>query len=196
MWGHGRACGRVRARMARAPRLPKSKQILRELVDRDGTVHQVWVTVLPAAGELGCRSPDFARKGKKRLRLRRDAWEIKRGQSGPTYPSWCASSSNLIPISDSIILRIAVSSLIAPDSLPQTSLAIKAHSVILSLRDTDQPWSWRLGAGRVDSLRSGLFLALATHSIEFERHTSGAVTGLQRAARSSGSSTSYVGSKA
>ena len=66
---------RLRARMARAPRL---KRVLRELVDRDGTVHQVWVTVLPGTREKGCRSPDFARKGQKRMRRRRDDWEIKK----------------------------------------------------------------------------------------------------------------------
>ncbi len=62
--------------MARAPRLPK--QVLRELVDRDGILHRVWVPVLPAAGEEGCRTPDFARKGKKRMRRRKDDWEIKK----------------------------------------------------------------------------------------------------------------------
>ena len=76
VWGTAYSWGRLRARMASAPRLP-TKQILRELTDRDGTVHRVWVPVLPAAGEKGCRSPDYARKGKKRMRYRRDDWEIK-----------------------------------------------------------------------------------------------------------------------
>ena len=64
--------------MARAPRLPKSKQVLRELIDRNGTVHSVWVPVLPGTGEKGCRSPDYARKGKRRMRHHRDDWEIKK----------------------------------------------------------------------------------------------------------------------
>ncbi len=64
--------------MARAPRLPKPNQVLRELTAPDGTVRSVWVTVLPGTGEEGCRSPDFARKGKKCMRIRRDAWELKK----------------------------------------------------------------------------------------------------------------------
>ena len=71
----GIPCCSLRARMARNQ---QPKQVLRELVDREGVLHQVWVPVLPAAGEEGCRTPDYARKGKRRIRHRRDDWEIKK----------------------------------------------------------------------------------------------------------------------
>jgi hypothetical protein len=47
---------------------------LRELTDRDGTLHRIWVPVLPAAWEKGGETPNYERKRRKHLWREKKIW--------------------------------------------------------------------------------------------------------------------------
>lgn len=58
------------AKTASVTLMEVSRRILREIVEPNGIIHEVWVKRLPAAWEPGGRCPNYKRKGKKGIRNR------------------------------------------------------------------------------------------------------------------------------